>query len=300
MNFLLRLLLSLFVFAGTSAHANQTSQGPAAPDGLTGAWWDAQRSGQGLVIEQVAFPEPGRPDQLHLYWFTYADDGSPLYLVGAGEYRNGFAFVDVIRTQGGRHGRDLDPTTVQRTPWGVVRIEGISCERIRVSYTPEGGSGAELEMARLATTLGGATAQGSCDMRELELGVPKVEKLETDASQPFWGDVVIPYRMDVRLRPPAPNREHELARYRITAVDGDVVVGYVWWSYLANGYRPYWVGLKRGETISEGSALEISLRAPLGAPPWMHMTYRIGLNYRGHQGSNTSYTVWENISWNMF
>lgn len=297
---LVRILPVFLAFLCLAVSASAAAQAPAAPDGLTGSWWDPARSGQGLVIEQVSFPDAERADQLHLYWFTYADDGTPLYLVGAGEYLNGFVSADLVRTQGGRHGRELDPRMVQRTHWGRIRVEAISCESIRVTSTPTGGATWQIEMSRVSASVGGSTSRSSCEMRDLVLGYPKIERLYTHGSEPFWSPVSIPFKQDLRLGQPDPSKESELVRYRITAERGDVVVGYVWWSFLAVGYRPYWVGLRLGETIEEGATREISLRAPPGAPATMFMQIRIGLHYEGHKGGYDSPTLWENISWRGF
>jgi hypothetical protein len=271
------------------------AQATGIPDGLTGAWWDAQRSGQGLVIEQVEYPEPGRLDQLKAYWYSYDENGAPVYLVGAGDYRNGRAEIELIRTSGGRHGLALDPSAVRRTSWGRVVIEGLSCERVRVSYTPASGPAGTMEMTRLATTLGGATSRTSCEIVQPALGTVSASSCSNLGT---CSAVTLPIRTSslaqtsiIGNRP----ADYEVRSYRITAVGGDVRVAHVGVVDSHPGTSASVQGISLGQTIRAGQTVTVSLRSAWTNNVTESLRYQIAFTYTGFEGSGTNLSLDESV-----
>lgn len=277
------------------ASAFASAQSGGIPDGLTGAWWDPQFSGQGLVIEQVEYPEPGRPDQLQAYWYSYDDTGAPVYLVGAGDYRNGRAELDLIQTAGGRHGTALQPAAVRRTGWGRIVIEGLSCERVRVTYAPVSGAPGSMEMTRLATAVGGATARANCEIAQPPLGTATL----TSCSGPFGCRAVsLPVRGNssastsvVGTRP----ADYEVRSYTLTATGGAVRISYVSVEDSQPATPSSISGITQGQTLRAGESVTLSFRSAWTNNATETLRFKVGLTYEGFEGSASNLSIDETV-----
>lgn len=111
--------------------------------GVSGSWFDAARSGEGIIVEMLA---DGR---VLAVWFTYPASGE------AGEQAWLFAqdgiiegnlirFPIVYRPQGARFGEEFDPADVELQVWGTMELEFASCTQATVRYAGPAayGSGA--------------------------------------------------------------------------------------------------------------------------------------------------------------
>lgn len=273
------------------------AQSAGIPDGLTGAWWDPQKSGQGLVIEQVAYPQAGRADQLQAYWYSYDEVGAPVYLVGAGDYRNGRAEIEVVRTNGGRHGLALNPSQVSRDTWGRIVVEGLSCERIRVSYIPASGSSGAMDFVRLATSLGGATSRSTCEVVQPPslLGSASISSCDS-----FFGcrAVSLPIRgtssanTSVVGNRPA---DYEVRSYQLTATGGDVLVTYIG----VEDSRPVTSasvnGIQQGQRIRSGETVTVSFRSAWTGNVTESLRYKVAFTYEGFEGSASNLSIDETV-----
>lgn len=114
--------------------------------GISGAWYDPDRSGEGFQIQILD------GDRGLIYWFTYDRDGNQMWLIGTGPVSgNTLDITDTIVTSGGRFGEDFDPDDVLSSPWGTLHFEFTDCDAATVEYAgpPELGSGS-IDLVRLS------------------------------------------------------------------------------------------------------------------------------------------------------
>jgi hypothetical protein len=116
---------------------------------LSGTWYDAARSGEGVVLQM-------QPDgSFSAIWFTYpaaADDGDQMWLLGrAGPSADDTLRFDAIRPLGARFGAAFDPAQVQVQAWGSFELQFSDCRNARVRWIgpPAFGSG-ELLLTRFS------------------------------------------------------------------------------------------------------------------------------------------------------
>ena len=116
--------------------------------GQSGSWFDPARDGEGFGMQWMT---DGR---LLLMWFTYDTEGEPFWLVGVGRSDDGAIQVDdLVSARGGVFGLGFDPSAVERTVWGDLRLE-LDCQGGLASYRaedPRFGSGgfAPVRLSRL-------------------------------------------------------------------------------------------------------------------------------------------------------
>ncbi|WP_169751120.1 reprolysin-like metallopeptidase [Wenzhouxiangella marina] len=101
---------------------------PARP-GVSGQWFEPQRSGQGWFIEEVA------DGALFVAWYSYDAQGHQQWLVGNGEIAEGIAhFPEMLRPVGTRFGSAFDPGEVVLEPWGSLTIRFTDCLNAVAEY----------------------------------------------------------------------------------------------------------------------------------------------------------------------
>ena len=82
---------------------------------LTGAFYDPLRSGEGFLIDIIG------PDTGLVYWFTFDNDGNPMWVFGVGTViDNRLVVTTANTTSGGRFGPNFDPGEVQLTEFGPL------------------------------------------------------------------------------------------------------------------------------------------------------------------------------------
>ena len=133
----------------------------------SGAWFQADRSGEGWVLEELA---DGRT---LVYWFTYDPQGRQAWIVGAGQ-RSGEQLVvnPLYLASGTRFGEGFSAGDVVLDPWGQLQIDFQDCSRGRLQYQSNDaswGSGTR-EIQRL-TSIAGA---------------PCIDVTSLSTTQPSW------------------------------------------------------------------------------------------------------------------
>lgn len=131
--------------------------------GHSGSWFDPTQSGQGLVLE-ITEAVDGDGARAVVSWYNYAADGSgdPVWLIGEGPVVGETAIVDLLQGSGATFGAAFDPSDVDLSVWGQVRITFMSCDAATLSYESvvDGfGSGAH-DLVRL--TRGPLDFSGAC------------------------------------------------------------------------------------------------------------------------------------------
>jgi len=151
------------VAACSLAHGDQpqlakllADNGTAADDyqagaGVSGAWFDASRSGEGIILQVLP---SGRALAI---WFTYPAAGEPgeqAWLIAQEGIIEGDAvrFSQVLRPLGGRFGAAFDPAQVQLQNWGTLEMRFSSCNASTLSWSGPAsyGSGSRA-LTRLST-----------------------------------------------------------------------------------------------------------------------------------------------------
>lgn len=123
---------------GPAETASSYRIGPA----LSGAWFDPQRSGEGIILQML-------PDGRALaIWFTYpaaGEAGEQAWLIAEGGRIEGdrLRFEQVLRPQGGRFGEAFDPASVDYTAWGSLELRFTGCNGVELQWSgpPAFGSG---------------------------------------------------------------------------------------------------------------------------------------------------------------
>lgn len=177
----------------------------AAGPGVSGAWFDAARNGEGIILEIMA------DGSALAIWFTYPPAGEPgeqAWLIASGGVVDGdrVRFSQVLRPVGGRFGAALDPAQVQLQAWGTLEMQFASCNATTATWSgpPSFGSGSRA-LTRLSTideadcggtrklTSSGARAAGGLRSRSGAWYVPEragegwiVEELGDGRSLVYW------------------------------------------------------------------------------------------------------------------
>ena len=122
--------------------------------GLSGGWFEAATTGQGLYLEVY----PPR-NLIHLGWFTYlpageiTDPDSPMsqhWYTALGEYEGSTATLTVYETSGGRFDLPQSPLTVEV---GEISLVFESCDQATMTYEIAGQNlTGEFELIRLASS----------------------------------------------------------------------------------------------------------------------------------------------------
>ncbi len=172
---------SLLVAAGCAAavgialacdqhpHAARSVPKAAVPAGfwagpvVSGSWFDANRSGEGIIVQYL-------PDGTAIaFWFTYPPEGEAgeqAWLV-AQEGRvdgNTLRFSAVYRPQGARFGAGFDPDDVTLQAWGTLELEFADCGRATLRYTGPQAFGSGTRQYTRLTVLDELECDGSRDL----------------------------------------------------------------------------------------------------------------------------------------
>jgi plastocyanin len=106
--------------------AATTTIGP----GFTGAWYDPQQSGHGILVEVLP------SNQLFAYWYTFTPDGTQqAWFGGVGPITGNTATVPVHLTTGGRWIPNFDQTKIVNNAWGTLTFTFSDCDTGRVDFT---------------------------------------------------------------------------------------------------------------------------------------------------------------------
>ena len=118
--------------------------------GITGSWFDSDRAGEGFNVEVVG---PVNALQMVAYFYTYDEEGSQMWLSGAGPISGNTATVPVQVTSGPAFGEDFDPEEdVIRQDWGTLTFTFSSCDAGSVMYDSTLGFGSGMyDIVRLTS-----------------------------------------------------------------------------------------------------------------------------------------------------
>ncbi len=114
---------------------------------MTGSWFEEDNPGQGLNLEILG------SDRFIVYWYAY-DQGLPIWLVGAGNYKGDTATAKLGQFKGNGFGTQFDHNTVSNSTFGSMTLTFDSCDTARVSYeSTQAGSGV-IQLSRLTSIPG--------------------------------------------------------------------------------------------------------------------------------------------------
>ena len=129
------IILALGQVASCTITNNDVDPGFQLNAGHSGAWFNPQTSGQGVLVDVAAGEQ-----YLFLAWFTYtdADSANPFehrWLTAQGGYAGNIAQLPLSETLGGKFD---DPQEVNTVTVGEVIVEFDDCEQGRVTYSLDG------------------------------------------------------------------------------------------------------------------------------------------------------------------
>jgi hypothetical protein len=175
---LLFLTVSPIIALGRSADVGALEPEATGQDfvlnvGLSGAWYNPQTPGQGLLIEVI--PETG---ELFVGWFTFNDQpGLALgaeehrWLTAQGPYSGSRAELVLYNTTGGVFNSDTLPTT---EAVGEALLSFTDCGNARLTFDLDGGLNGTIPLVRL-------TPGGICDVVSSIQELPTYFWLRADA-----------------------------------------------------------------------------------------------------------------------
>jgi hypothetical protein len=106
----------------------------------SGSWYNQGQSGHGFSIE---FGQPGGVTPVGVvYWYTYDDQGNPIFMLGSGIVDGSRLEVSFESPVGMQYGV-FDPTTVTREDGGTAVFEFSDRDNATFSYTPSAFSTTE-------------------------------------------------------------------------------------------------------------------------------------------------------------
>jgi hypothetical protein len=87
---------------------------------------------------------------LFVSWYTQLD-GQPVWLTGTGPLNKDVAYIDLISTQGGNFPPAFNAADVQRTDWGLLRLDFTDENHANISWETqaEGYNNGEMAIQRL-------------------------------------------------------------------------------------------------------------------------------------------------------
>ena len=107
--------------------------GFAITGGISGTWWDAERDGEGFLID-VAPRDAGWV--VVASYYAYNDLGEQLWLNGSGVSSGNSVVVNAQITDGGSFGTDFNKDDVNKDFWGDIEMEFSSCGLGHVTLRP--------------------------------------------------------------------------------------------------------------------------------------------------------------------
>jgi acetyl esterase/lipase len=120
---------------------------------LSGAWYDPNRSGEGLLL---SVETDGTRRVLIATWYTYRA-GAQQWLFGSVDLANGAssAVVPMVVTAGADFGANFHAGEVMRTPWGDITLTWLGCTSLRLDYAPSSGAPGTLTLSRILPQIDG-------------------------------------------------------------------------------------------------------------------------------------------------
>ncbi len=188
--------------------------------GVSAAWFDVDRDGEGFMIEILA------GDRAVMYWFTYDSDGGQDWYMAEGDVRgNRIVFPEMVTVTGGEFGPGFDPEKVVRTPVGSASFTWISCDSGVMDWVIDGGPSprrsGRMNLVRL-TNLAFPACVGDKNLPVIPEPLPLSESLLLSGS---WYDP-----------------SHSGEGYVLQMLPGEQALVY-WFSYDTEGHRRWFFGV---------------------------------------------------------
>jgi len=119
---------------GVYFQIQQTEATAAVPitPAFTGAWYDPNQSGHGLLIEVL--PE----NRILAYWFTFDSEGKQAWFGGDGVIEGDIAFIHAMQGNGGKWIPNFTPSEFQQFPWGNLTLTFMDCNHGHVDFAGNG------------------------------------------------------------------------------------------------------------------------------------------------------------------
>lgn len=114
---------------------------------MTGAWYNPQRSGEGILIEILD------NDRALVTWYTYDQMGQQIWMLGVGDIEdNAISPMSMTITHGAQFGDNFLASDVVSETWGTLRLEFFDCNTAKLIYNSTMGFGnGEIDMTRLTS-----------------------------------------------------------------------------------------------------------------------------------------------------
>lgn len=101
--------------------------------GFSGAWFDPEHNGEGLLIEIIS------DDLAVVYWFTYDNEGNQRWHVGIGPIvGNTLLLENLTAPTGGLFGENFDPESVERPESGSMAVRFNDCSSADLFHQVDG------------------------------------------------------------------------------------------------------------------------------------------------------------------
>ena len=120
-------------------------------EGLSGTWYNAHLGGEGVMME---FGDAAGIAMLFLTWYTYDDDGNPIWIVASGNYPQEADALELVAhtTRGPRFGDAFRSEDLQYQEWGRLSVRFASCIDAELSYRRLDGTEGSKWMTRGLST----------------------------------------------------------------------------------------------------------------------------------------------------
>lgn len=126
-----------------------SAQATSVTAGMTGAWFDPARNGQGIQVQVVGTERK----EVLLYWYTFDASGNPLWLYAQAPITEDTVRLSAFEVRGPSFVQNAAPVTLRR--FGELELSFDSCNSGRMRYSTTLGTG-EIQLSRLSQTFGAA------------------------------------------------------------------------------------------------------------------------------------------------
>jgi len=150
----------------------------------SGSWFDPDFDKQGFVLEVLGKAHDEGPERTVLvYWFTFDNEGNPIWLAGVGETDKNLLLVTVQRTSGGARPPEMVNASDMQD-WATVTFEFDNCRGATADFEIlDDGSTGTYHLVRL-TKIGDSDCRDDNDDEGDDEGEVKLE-VELIASVDF-------------------------------------------------------------------------------------------------------------------
>jgi len=140
-------ILVALIFLGAVQTVNSEESEFQIEPGLTGHWFNPDRSGEGLVLEVLD------AERILLYWFTYDEEGNQRWMLDVGRIQEDTVFFETLTTaNNGRFGPNLPNSNLTLEEVGTAQIQFLDCNNAVFQFDAFGQQ-IEYELQRLSQTM---------------------------------------------------------------------------------------------------------------------------------------------------